>query len=338
MTYVGGDVHKNTSTLAYLIPSTGEVGAKRVKTTREEFEQCLAQLPEPWIVAIEATREAPSVSRWLEEMGADVRLVDPQTLSVLGKLQASKTDRKDAELIRDAMCHDYLPECYNAPDYVVERRALTRGHKVLREMATRLRNLIRIIFCQWNLDCKVSDLQGKAAREMMPTWLQQLPETVRLVAQQYWKLLCETEDSINAVDHEIEQAVAADPVAAELTDHPGLGDVIVMGLMAEMGEVRRFPGPKKLNSYAGAVPRVAQSDTFSATGHLPQRCNKRLRYWAVMAAQCVTRARADSKAKRTYERVKQRCGPNSAKIAAARDILTHVFHVWTRAQAQLHEA
>jgi transposase len=337
MTYIGVDVHKRTSTLAYLIPATGEVGTRRIHTTPEEFEAYLGDLPEPWIMAMEATREAPAVSRWLQGMGVDVRLVDPQSLSALAKLRVSKTDAKDAELIRDALHHDYLPECYNAPDHVVERRALTRGHKSLREIATKLRNHIRVIFCQWSFECNVSDLQGKAACERMPTWLEQLPESVRLVAQSYWSLLCEIENSIKAVDHKLAEEAKADSVATELTDHPGVGNVIAMGLMAEMGEATRFPEPKRLHSYSGVVPVVTRSGDFSATGQLPRRCNQRLRYWAVQGAQCAARASADSKAKRTYQRVSARHGPNTAKIAAARDILTHVLYVWTKAQPRAHQ-
>ena len=76
------------------------------------------------------------------------------------------------------------------------------------------------------------------------------------------------------------------------------------------------------------VPRVATSDKFQAHGPLPKQCNKRLRCLAVQAAQGATRCREPGRAKDAYERVKRRCGPNTAKIAAARVILTDLFCLW----------
>lgn len=331
MTYIAIDVHKDSSTFAFLSPATGEVCSRNVPTTRARYEWLLAQLPRPWVVAVEATRQSPAVCAWLRDLAADVHLVDPQTLSMLGKLRLAKTDLKDAELMLHALVHDYLPEAYLAPEEVVERRALSRGHVTLREMATQLRNTLRVMLCHQGLECKSKDLTGKAARESVPALLQRLPQCARLVAEQMWQLLLCVEQSLAVIDRRIEQGVAQDPIAQKLCEHQGLGPVTVWGMMAEIGEIERFPKHKQLVSYAGAAPRTYQTGDFHATGGLPERCNKRLRHWVFLATQSAVRSKEPSRAKATYERVKLRHDANAAKTAASRDILRFVFWTWTYA-------
>jgi len=333
MTFISIDVHKASSTFVMLVPATGEIFHRRVGTTRERFAQVLAQVPRPWTVAIEATRQSPCVCVWLREWDADLHLVDPEKLSMLGKLRLAKTDLKDAELMLHALVHDYLPECYLAPEGVVERRALSRGHEVLRALSTQLRNHVRVALCHQGLECQSTNLTGKAAQKAVPQLLQELPEGAALVAGELWQLLLTVEQALHTVDQAIGQAVAKDPVAQELCQHPGLGPITVFGMMAEIGEITRFAKDKKLHSYAGWAPRTFQTGDFSSNGALPDRCNKRLRHWVGLAAQGAARSRMPSIAKATYERIKLRRNANVAKTVAAREIVSFVFHTWTRALA-----
>lgn len=330
MTYIAIDVHKKSSTFAILVPSTGEMIRRQVPTKRLRFDDLLSKLPRPWVVAIEATRESPSVCAWLQEWDADVHLVDPQTLSALGKLRLAKTDLKDAELMLHALVHQHLPECYLAPEAVVEHRALTRGHTVLREISTQLRNLVRVALCHHGLECSRSDLTAKAALEAVPELVAQLPPLARLVAGQFWQLLLAVEKSLQTVDHAIEEVAEQDPVAQTICQHPGLGPITALGIMAEIGDISRFPKAKKLHSYAGWAPRTYQSGDFCVNGPLSDRCNKRLRYWVGLAAQGAARAHMPSKAKAAYERVKLRRNANTAKTVASREMLSFVYYTWIR--------
>jgi transposase len=110
--------------------------------------------------------------------------------------------------------------------------------------------------------------------------------------------------------------------------HPGFGAVTAYCVWAEVGEIERFGGAAELISYAGLAPRSEDSDAYQGRRRLPKRCSKRLRYLMVLAAQGAARSRWWTKAKATYRRVKGHHGANTAKIAAARDLLRHVFHTW----------
>jgi len=330
MTYIAIDVHKSSSTFHWWIPGEAQFGRRCIKTRQERFRKLLDALPGPFVVAIEATRQAPAACSWLKQMDCEIHLVDPRKMAALNELMSAKTDDKDAASMLKALIHDYLPEAYLAPDDVVERRALTRGHTALRRLSTSVRNHLRIALCQAGIELTCTNLTGKTARSIVPGLLQQLPKCAGIVAQVYWTILQVLEQCIVQVDDEIKEQVAADPLATELCEHPGIGNVTALGLLGEIGEVARFPKDKKLHSYAGVAPKAFRTGDFAASGHLPQRCNKRLRYWAVTAAQNASRCKAPSKAKDAYERAKLKHNSNTAKIVAARAILSFLYHLARR--------
>jgi len=345
MTYIAMDVHKTTSTLAYCDPATGEVGERKIYTKRTELADALEDLTGPWVVAVEAAREAPAVCNWLRECDAEIHLVNPEKLAALGKLQAAKTDLKDAMLMLHALVHDYLPEAYLAPPQVPQRRAISRGRQAMRQTSTQLRNLLRTAFCHIGMQIAVSNLTGKEAREMMPQWLEQLPQSEGFMAAHFWVLLKQVEDRIELVDADIRDHIAADEVGRALCQFsrrsqrrgyfgevclPGIGAINAFGIMAEIGEIERFEHYKHLHSYAGLVPQVSQSGERRYVGELPQRCHKPLRTMAIQAAQSAIRSSSNSRAKRAFNRIKPRHGYNTAKVAAARKLLTDVYFTWRR--------
>ena len=333
MTYFALDVHKSTSTVAYLDPS-GKVQVRRIYTQRHDLARLLDELPRPWIVALEATRQSPAVCAWLRELDAEIHLVNPQKLSALAALRAAKTDAKDAALMLDALLHDYLPEAYLAPPEVAEDRDLTRCHTALQRVSTYFRNQLRSLFARQGETVSARDLCGQAAQEALDELEQTLAAMPALICQTYRKVLAEVEQALRVVDAEIKLRVAADPLAQRLLAQPGKGPLTTLGMLAEIGDPARFPSFKELISYAGLAPRVYQSGSSSETGHLPQRCSRRLRYWAVMAAQGAARSRKPSPARQAYRRVCIRHGPNGAKIAAAREILRDVYFAALRLRAE----
>jgi transposase len=333
MTYLALDVHKTHSTVAYLDPSR-QVQIRKIYTRRHDLAQMLAKLPRPWIVALEATRQSPAVCAWLRELDAEIHLVDPQKLSALAALRTAKTDAKDAELMLDALRHDYLPEADLASPEVAERRDLIRCHTAVRRVSTYLRNLRRSRLARQGEELVATDLCGQGAQALLDELEETLAAVPALVCRVYRRVLAEVEQALRVVDAQIKATVAVDPLAQRLLAQPGKGPLTTLGMLAEIGDPARFPSYKQLISYAGLAPRVYQSGDSCATGHLPQRCSRRLRHGAVLAAQCAARSRKPSPARHAYQRVCIRHGPNAAKIAAAREMLRDVYFAAQRQRAE----
>ena len=89
---------------------------RRFLTDRNDLARKLADLPRPWVMALESSRHSPAMCRWLQAMGAQVRLGNAAELARHTKNRASKTDAKDAEMMLKLMRLDELPQCYLASD------------------------------------------------------------------------------------------------------------------------------------------------------------------------------------------------------------------------------
>lgn len=69
---------------------------------------------------------------------------------------------------------------------------------------------------------------------------------------------------------------------------PGIGPVLSAGILAEIGDVSRFPGQAQLAKYAGLTWRKNQSGGFCGDATpLTKTGNSYLRYYLIQAAQCM---------------------------------------------------
>jgi transposase len=331
MTHIAMDVHRKRSTLAYVTPGMEEPKVVRCYTTPKDFAKVLGELPGPWVVCVESTRQSPAVVRWLREMGVEeLHLVNAQELHNFTKGKP-KTDARDAKEMLDLHLMGRLPECYLATQRVQGWRTLSRGRGFVRKTSTALRNAIRALLNQHGVDIAYRDLQGVAAQQQLAQLQEHLGPEAQVALGELMRLLSATEESLKVLDAEIEAQIAQHPATQALTEIPGIGAVLAFGFLAEMGQIDRFQDPAHLISYAGLAPRADDSDEYHGPRHLPKRCNKRLRHLTIQATQCVCRTQAESKTRATYGRLVTRLKPNTAKIAAARVLLKDVFYRWNQA-------
>jgi len=115
---------------------------------------------------------------------------------------------------------------------------------------------------------RMSDLFGQAGTELLDHL--QLPTTFAARVNSLRRLL-------DPLDAEI--ALFGGMVAARLARHPGyraiqhidgLGPVLA-SLVAEIGDVTRFPGPGQLASWVGLTPRHHESDTHVHRGPITKQ-------------------------------------------------------------------
>jgi len=110
---------------------------------------------------------------------------------------------------------------------------------------------------------------------------------------------------------------------------PGVDYFTAMLLLMEIGDISRFPSPRKLCSYMGLVPGLRQSGERRAYGRITKQGNKWIRYIIVEAVWHTVR-RGDSEIAGMYQRLKARRGASVAKVACARKLLKVVWFMLTR--------
>jgi len=329
MYYVGLDAHKQYTTIALLNSETRQMQVhKHVSNTAEAFAEVLAGLEGPFHGLVEAGRATWALYDRVHHLFDSLIVGDAKQLHDRRPSGGPTTDVRVARDLANMLTTENPPKALWVPTLDCRiNRALTRGAKNLAEMTTKLINGLRSLCASFGLECPHSSLHLPGAK----AWLAQveLPGEAQQMLELYLRLLAEFEAVRGQVDKIIEKKAAASPKVRRLMTMTGVGSFLGLGLMAELGDEKRFADGKAVVGYAGLAPQVHQSGNHTRLGPLPQAGNRNLRYLAVLAAQQVGNSRADSPLKRCYRRVAARHGFNPAKIAVARKLLVLAHHLLT---------
>src|SRR5204862_6346799 len=104
----------------------------------------------------------------------------------------------------------------------------------------------------------------------------------------------------------------------------GIGRYTAMLIIAEVGDVKRFPSARHLCAWAGLAPTVRSSDGKARLGHISRQGSPALRWALTESAQKIPTGGGPLRA--TFERIAKRRGRNIAKVAVARQILTLCYY------------
>jgi transposase len=127
---------------------------------------------------------------------------------------------------------------------------------------------------------------------------------------------------VAALDTAIANWLAGEKGYEAIVAIKGIGPVLGAVLVAEIGDVGRFPSAQHLCSWAGLTPRHHESDTTVRRGRITKQGSRLVRWAAVEA---ISRAR-DTSVAALYARVAARRGANVARVAAARKLLSLVYY------------
>jgi transposase len=138
-------------------------------------------------------------------------------------------------------------------------------------------------------------------------------------------LIDDFDREIETTTREIEEQAKADDRVEVLTQIRGVGRYTAMLIIAEVGDINRFPTARHLCSWAGLAPSVRSSDGKARLGHITRQGSPALRWGLVEAAQKITTGSGPLREK--FEQIaKRRGGRKIAKVAVAREILTLSYY------------
>jgi transposase len=262
----------------------------------------------------------------LAACGWEIRIADARRVKAIAPL-ACKTDRVDARVLADLVRRDLVPELWvpSLDDRAIRERLRRRRHLV--RQRTSASNRIFGLLTQWGLRRSLTALRAPAGVDDLadagvpPVWRDSIHTLLGVID--------DLDQRLGPLEAELRPLARADERVALLTTIPGIGDLLGLTIAAEIGDVARFAGPRKLVGYAGLAPRVKQSGQSAHIGGLSKAGPATLRWAAVEAAQQAWRP--TNPWHPLYSDIKRRHGkPNPAKIAVARKILTAAWHVLAR--------
>jgi transposase len=104
----------------------------------------------------------------------------------------------------------------------------------------------------------------------------------------------------------------------------GIGELIALTILAELGDCTRFSSSRQAVRYAGMNITVHQSDQHRAPGHLSRQRPPALRWALFEAAQLAARERSPDHD--YYHEAAARLGHNRACLSVARKLLKRSHH------------
>jgi len=158
----------------------------------------------------------------------------------------------------------------------------------------------------------------------------ELPATPRGIIQDCCGLLDALATPIARLEREIATLAKPDPRVQALMALPGVGRLTAMTLVAEIGDIGRFPSARKLCAWAGLTPQVRNSDRKVRHGHITKQGSPWVRGILQEAAQTAKRHPMFAGA---YAQLAHRRGNNIATTAIARRLLARSFHILSELKA-----
>jgi len=324
MRFIALDVHRDFCEIA--IAEGGQVcRAGRVETTPTTLELFAQSLAADDQVVLEATGNALAIARIIQPHVSRVVLANPK--AVKSATQTAKTDKLDARTLAKLLAGGFLPEVWTPDEQTrVLRRRISRRAQLVRQR-TREKNQIHAILIR-NLKARppVTDLFGVQGRK----WLaeQGLPDDEREMVEACLRGVDFLDGEVAAIDRALAELVLASPEMRRLMTLPGVNFVTAAGLLAAIGDAKRFPTARHLVSY---LPRVRQSGSEPARhGRISKQGPGEARHVLVEAAWHAARTTGPLRA--FAERVAARRGANVATVAVARKLAVIAWHMLTRGE------
>jgi transposase len=294
----------------------------------ERLAARLARHRQPIAAALESMNGARFVHDQLERHGWEVEIADAARVKGLAPL-ACKTDRIDARVLAELSRRELVPAIW-LPDPAVRgerERARFRLHLVRHR--TSLKSRVHALLLAHGQPCPLSDLFGRSGRELLARL--QLPEPWAGTLAASLRLIDELGREIESLERELRRLGADHRYVPLLLTVPGIAWVLAYTIAAEIGEIGRFPSPRKLSGYSGLCPRVYQSGESDRRGPISKRGPKYLR-WALVEAS--THACTHPLYRERYQRTKKRLGkqrgPKVAQVDLARRLAEAIWHMLTR--------
>lgn len=257
MRIIGMDIHRVAAEVVALCE--GELTKLgRVPMLRDQLEAfARKELTHDDHVVIEATGNAAAVAGLLEPFVDRVVFANPKQVRMIAHAKI-KTDAIDAAVLAKLYATGFLPEV-RIPDAgtLAMRRQVARRTQLVRQRV-RLKNMIQsILHAHLVPPCPHGNLVGVSGRKGLAKRL--VPADERLAIECHLGQIDLIESSLKVVEAEIAAKALSDPVIRRIMTLPGVDMTVATGVAAAIGDVRRFPDPRKLVGYLGLNPSVRQS-------------------------------------------------------------------------------
>jgi transposase len=280
------------------------------------------------VLAYEASGQGFGWHDELRAAGMECYVLAPSKLKRSPKERKAKDDVKDAQLIYEALrgfvlAGNRLPKVWVPPPELRDDREVTRGAADVTRKIARVKVQVQALLRRHQVELpQEMEAWTKGFRARLAALAEGTtlgPGTrvgLRSLLRQLAALEQEEEELGGAVRELAGQPRYREGVAA-LDALKGVGPLLALMFLTEMGDLRRFNNRRKIGAYLGLVPTADESGEIGERkGHITKQGSARLRKLLCQAAWSRVRkdAYGDARERARYERQVAR-NPKRKKIA-----------------------
>jgi transposase len=331
--YIGLDVHSKNWRV------TLNMGGQNLKTFSQDPEavKLSSYLKKNYpganyLSAYEAGYCGFSVHRELESYGIKNLIANPADVPTTDKDRKQKEDKRDSRKIAKALSNGELEAIYVPPIELEELRSLVRYRKTLVKEIGRNKNRVKSILHLNGVKIPGELAEGSRSWSgRFTSWL----KGVNLKTEYGDTVLSETIETtmhirgqLLKVTRYLRKVCKEGPFAKQaslLRSIPGIGLIMALTLITELGDIKRFKSLDRLCSYIGLVPTTKSSGDKDRSGKITPRSNRHIRGNLIESAWVA--ARHDPALSLCYSRLSKRMESNEAIIRVAKKLVNRIRYV-----------
>lgn len=325
MIYCGIDLHSNNMVNVAINGNGKVVREAKLPTSRRSLEDFFGTFDVPIRAVVECTSNWYWLSDWCRANDVELTLAHAKMVKAISYAKV-KTDKVDAKTLAELLRAGLVPEAYQIKHDRRELRELTRGRLRLIQWRGTLQSTLWSQAIKYNV--QIGGTQWRYL-DKLANWLQpQLPPAAGLQAELMIEQIIQLQRQIHRIEEEIDKQVPFEATAERLMAVPGLGKVGAWTILAEIGDITRFPSAKQFVSYCRLVPGA--SDSGGAHRHKSgnKDGNKYLR--AAFGQAAVSAYTHYKVVKKFYRKIKRRSGRPVARAVVAKELAKGVWYMLTR--------
>ncbi len=246
----------------------------------------------------------------------------------------NKTDKLDVRGLNRLQRTGTLPMVWIPPTEVRDQRDLPRTRMVLMRERTRLKNRIHATLAKYAISVpEVSDLFGVRGRALLGPKLDQLPPHTRFATDRLLEQLETVEEQLDQFETRMQEAFTRTPELEVLMTLPGVGFILGIVILLEVGDIHRFPDAEHLAGYAGTTPLINATGGEMCFDRLRPDVNHYLKWAYIEAAStiCLNQRHWPTRhVVRLYQRISHRKGHQKAIGAVARHLAEATYWLLTK--------
>jgi transposase len=285
MYYIGLDVHKRTISYCVKDPAGHVHQEGKIGSTRRELDAWIKTLPQPRMIAMEATIFTGWIYDHLLPHADKVKVAHPLMLRAIAAAK-KKNDKIDAGKIADCLRCDFLPECLMTSTEIRDRRRTLRYRNLVLKQMVQMKNRVSGLLMETGVSYNKQRLHKLSYFTELISGNEEVNESIRPLL----KLSRETIVRSQRLDYALVSSLERDPLLAErlkrLRTIPGVGPITALTWALEIGDVSRFQSIKQAISYCGLCSAERSSEDKLVRMPISKQRNKhiqqvlwRLRNW-----------------------------------------------------------